>query len=390
MKIVTIIGARPQFIKAAMISNAIDAYNSENKEDKIEEWILHTGQHYDENMNEVFLNVLGIKKPHRQLKCGGIASHTKMLAEMLIGIDNALIEARPDFVLVYGDTISTLAGALAASQFNIPLIHVEAGLRSFNKSMPEEKNRIITDILASLLFCPTYSAVENLAKEHITEGIFYSGDVMYDAALHYGKIAEKKSKILSRYRLYGRDYYLCTVHRSENTNDPERLTQIILTLVEIASEEHPVIFPVHPRTKIYLDNYNLKQIIKKNNAVILIEPVDYQDMIMLEKHAKTILTDSGGIQKEAYFHRIPCVTLREETEWVETVNAGWNQIAGYKTEKILECINRTLDRTEIQEYGDGHAAEKIVNVIVKATTTIKRSDCPDFSSKEFQKEENTL
>jgi UDP-GlcNAc3NAcA epimerase len=367
MKIVTVIGARPQFIKAAMVSNAIDNYNAENKGDKIEELILHTGQHYDKNMNEVFLNELKLKKPHWQLKCGGIASHAKMLAEMLIGIEKALIEAHPDFVLVYGDTNSTLAGALAASQLNVPLIHVEAGLRSFNKTMPEERNRIITDILASLLFCPTYSAVENLAKEHITKGIFYSGDVMYDAALHYGKIAEKKSRILSRYRLYGRDYYLCTVHRAENTNEPERLTQIILALVEAASEEHPVIFPIHPRTKVYLDNYNLNQTIKTNHSLLLIDPVDYLDMIMLEKHAKTILTDSGGIQKEAYFHRVPCITLREETEWVETVNAGWNQIAGYKTEKIIECFNPTPERIEIREYGDGHAAEKIVNAIVKTS-----------------------
>jgi UDP-GlcNAc3NAcA epimerase len=365
MKTVTIIGTRPQFIKAAVISHAIDSYNAENEENKIEELILHTGQHYDKNMNEVFLNELGLKKPHWQLKCGGIASHTKMLAEMLVGIEKALIEANPDFVLVYGDTNSTLAGALASSQFNIPLIHVEAGLRSFNKTMPEEKNRIITDNLASLLFCPTYTAIENLAKEHITNGIFYSGDVMYDAALHYGKMAEKRSKILSRYRLYGRDYYLCTIHRAENTNVPERLTQIILALVEMASEEHPVIFPVHPRTKVYLNNYNLNSTIETNRSVLLIEPVDYLDMIMLEKHAKTILTDSGGIQKEAYFHRVPCITLREETEWVETVNAGWNQMAGYKTEKILECMNYVHERTEIQEYGDGHAAEKIVNVMAR-------------------------
>jgi len=284
---------------------------------------------------------------------------------MLVGIEKALIEAEPDCVLVYGDTNSTLAGALAASQLNIPLIHIEAGLRSFNKNMPEERNRIITDHLASLLFCPTYSAIENLAKEHITKGIFYCGDVMYDAALHYGKIAEKKSDILSRYHLYGRDYSLCTVHRAENTDDPERLTQIILALVELASEERPVIFPVHPRTKLYLANYNLYPTIASNNAVLLIDPVDYLDMIMLEKHAKTILTDSGGIQKEAYFHRVPCITLREETEWMETVNADWNQVAGYTTEKILECFHRTPERTEIQEYGDGHAAEKMVNAIAK-------------------------
>ena len=365
MKIVTVIGARPQLIKAAMISKAIDRYNAENKENKIKEWILHTGQHYDKNMNEVFLNELGMKKPHWQLNCGEIAGHTKMLAEMLLGIEKALIESRPDFVMVYGDTNSTLAGAIAASQLNIPLIHVEAGLRSFNMNMPEEKNRVITDRLSSLLFCPTYTAVKNLANENIREGIFYVGDVMYDAVLYYGEIAEKKSKILSRYRMYGLDYYLCTVHRAENTDNPERLTQIILALVEMASEEHPVIFPVHPRTKVYIDNYNLNSTFATNPSVILTEPVDYLDMIMLEKNAKMILTDSGGIQKEAYFHRVPCVTLREETEWVETVNAGWNQIAGCKTEKILECVNHTSERAEIKEYGDGKAAEKIINAIVR-------------------------
>jgi UDP-GlcNAc3NAcA epimerase len=366
MKIVTVIGARPQFIKAAMISRAIDRYNAGNENDTIEEWILHTGQHYDKNMNEVFLNELGLKKPHWQLKCGGIASHAKMFAEMLLGIEKALIEAHPDFVLVYGDTNSTLAGAFAASQFNIPLIHIEAGLRSFNKTMPEEKNRIITDNLASLLFCPTHKAIENLERERITEGVFYSGDVMYDAALHYGEMAESRSRILSRHRLHGRDYYLCTIHRAENTDDPERLTQIILSLVEMASDACPVIFPVHPRTMVYLENYNLISTLESNKAILLVEPVDYLDMTVLEKHAKTILTDSGGIQKEACFHRVPCITLREETEWVETVNAGWNQIAGYKIEKILECINHTPERAEIREYGDGYAAEKIVNEIINA------------------------
>jgi UDP-GlcNAc3NAcA epimerase len=363
MKIVTIIGTRPQFIKAAMISNAIARYNAENKENKMEELILRTGQHYDKNMNEVFLNELELKKLHWQLKCGGIAGHTKMLAEMLLGIEKALIESQPDFVIVYGDTNTTLAGAIAASQLNIPLIHVEAGLRSFNMNMPEEKNRVITDRLSSMLFCPTYTAIQNLANENIKEGIFYSGDVMYDAALYYGEMAEKKSKILSRYGLDGVDYYLCTVHRAENTNDSERLTQIVLALVEMASEKHLVIFPVHPRTKVYLKNYDLNLILASNPAVILIEPVDYLDMIMLEKNAKMILTDSGGIQKEAYFQRVPCVTLREETEWIETVNAGWNQIAGYKMEKILECVNQTPERAEIQDYGDGKAAEKIINVI---------------------------
>ena len=360
MKIVTIIGARPQFIKAAMISRAIALHNSLDVNCKIEEYILHTGQHYDENMNDVFLKELNIKKPDWQLRCGGLTSSAKMLSEMLIGIEKALLECQPDYVLVYGDTTSTLAGALAASQLHIPLLHVEAGLRSFNKQMPEEINRILTDHIASLLFCPTYKAIENLAKERIIDGIFHTGDVMYDAALAFGAVAEEKSKILSTLGLQQKKFRLCTVHRAENTNNPERITQIILALVEMATPDCPVIFPLHPRTKVYINNYKLNATIASNEALRVIAPVDYLDMVMLEKNAETILTDSGGVQKEAYFHRTPCITLREETEWVETVKAGWNQIAGYKTEKILECLDNNPERTEIKEYGNGHAAEKII------------------------------
>jgi UDP-GlcNAc3NAcA epimerase len=364
MKIMTVTGARPQFIKAAVTSRAIEAYNA-GKEHEIAEYILHTGQHYDENMNRVFLDELGIKKPDRQLHCGGLASSNAMLAEMLAGIGKALIEYRPDGVLVYGDTTSTLAGALAASQLHIPVFHVEAGLRSFNRQMPEEMNRILTDHMASLLFCPTYKAIENLAKEGITKGIFHTGDVMYDAVLAFGEIAEAKSEILSSLGLQPGKFRLCTVHRAENTDSPERLTQIILALLEIATPGCPVIFPLHPRTKVYVDNYNLRATVATNEALRMIDPVGYFDMIVLEKNAETILTDSGGIQKEAYFHRTPCITLRDETEWTETVEAGWNQIAGFRTERIIECLAGNPARTEIREYGDGHAAEKIINAIAE-------------------------
>ncbi|MDR1523650.1 MAG: UDP-N-acetylglucosamine 2-epimerase (non-hydrolyzing) [Tannerella sp.] len=366
MKIVTIIGARPQFIKAAMISRAIKAYNRIEKKRTVREYILHTGQHYDKNMNDVFLDELGIEKPDRQLHCGGFASHAKMLAEMLTGIEKALLEYRPDGVLVYGDTTSTLAGALAASQLHIPVMHVEAGLRSFNRQMPEEMNRILTDHVASLLFCPTYQAIGNLAKEGVTKGIFYTGDVMYDAALAFGEMAEKKSKILSSLGIQPKKFRLCTIHRAENTDNPERLTQIILALLEIATPDCPVIFPLHPRTKVYIGNYNLDATIASNSALRMIEPVSYPDMIMLEKNAETVFTDSGGVQKEAYFHRTPCITLRDETEWVETVHAGWNRIAGFNTEKIVECLAGNPERSEIKEYGDGHAAEKIINAIMKS------------------------
>ena len=365
MKIVTVIGARPQFIKAAMVSKAIKEYNAIAKKHKIREYILHTGQHYDKNMNDVFLDELGMKKIDWQLHCGGMASNTKRLAEMLTGIEKALLECQPDYVLVYGDTNSTLAGALAASQLQIPVLHVEAGLRSFNKQMPEETNRVLTDHMASMLFCPTYKAIQNLAREGITDGIFYTGDVMYDAALAFGKIAEEKSGILSALGLQSKQFRLCTVHRAENTNNPERLIQIILALVEIATPACPVIFPLHPRTRLYLQNYNLNATISSNEALRMIDPVNYLDMVMLEKNAETILTDSGGIQKEAYFHRTPCITLREETEWIETVEAGWNQIAGFNTEKIIECLGNTPQKIEIKEYGDGCASEKIINAVIR-------------------------
>ena len=364
MKILTIIGARPQFIKAAVVSRAITAHNQSDNPFKLTEQILHTGQHYDQNMNEVFFQKLELKTPDWQLHCGRTASHAKMLSEMLTGIEKALIACRPDGVLVYGDTNSTLAGALAASQLHIPVIHVEAGLRSFNKQMPEEINRVLTDHLSSLLFCPTGQAICNLSKEGIVEGAHLTGDVMYDAALTFGDIAEEKSQIITTLDLQPQKFRLCTVHRAENTDNPARLAQIILALVEIASPDYPVILPLHPRTKRYLTHYNLNTTIASNPSLRLIEPVDYLDMVMLEKKAAMILTDSGGIQKEAYFYRTPCITLREETEWTETVAAGWNQLAGYRTEMILKCVNNTTTKSEINDYGDGHAAEKIVATII--------------------------
>jgi len=363
-KIVTIIGARPQFIKAVVVSRAITAHNQSDKKPKLIEQILHTGQHYDPNMNEVFFRTMGLKAPDWQLTCGNISSQAKMLSGMLTGIEEVLLESRPDCVLVYGDTNSTLAGAIAASQLHIPVLHVEAGLRSFNKQMPEEINRILTDHLSTLLFCPTNQSISNLKNEGITEGVYFSGDVMYDAALIFGEEAEVKSTILASLGLQPKKYRLCTIHRAGNTDNPERLTQIMLALVEIATPDCPLILPLHPRTKGYLVRYNLNATIASNPSLRLIDPVDYPDMVMLEKNAATILTDSGGIQKEAYFYHTPCVTLREETEWTETVESGWNQLAGCNAQKIMACINNTSMKSEIADYGDGHAAEKIVSAIV--------------------------
>jgi UDP-GlcNAc3NAcA epimerase len=361
MKIITIIGARPQFIKAAMVSRAIINHNR-NNHPPIEEFILHTGQHYDETMSDIFFHKLGIPFPTWQLDCGQ-GSHAEMTASMLIGIERILLENKPDYVLVYGDTNSTLAGALSAAKLHIPVIHVEAGRRSFNKQMPEEINRILTDHLSDYLFCPTYAAIQNLKDEGITNGVFHTGDVMYDAALTFGTIAEQTSFILSSLQIESKRFYLCTIHRAENTDCQERLSQIIQALIEIALPDCPVILPLHPRTKKQLHVWQLFSQIKTNQAFKVIEPVDYLDMIMLEKHAKAILTDSGGIQKEAYFHRTPCITLREETEWVETITSGWNQLAGYRKETILNCLQNKTQQTEIEEYGNGHAADKIIQTL---------------------------
>jgi len=362
MKIITIIGARPQFIKAAMVSRAIIQHNQTNNI-QIEEKILHTGQHYDENMSHVFFHELNIPLPTWQLQCDH-GSHARMTANMLVEIESILIGEQPDYVLVYGDTNSTLAGALTAAKLHIPVIHVEAGLRSFNKQMPEEINRIMTDHVSSHLFCPTFAAVKNLKNENIVRNVYHVGDVMYDAAHSFGQLAEKTATIMSSQQLMPKQFYLCTIHRAENTDRQERLTGIMQALAEIATPDFPVVLPLHPRTKTFLEKYNLTTKITANQAIRLTAPLNYIDMVMLEKQAAIILTDSGGIQKEAYFHRTPCITLRDETEWIETIEAGWNQLAGYQTQKIISCIKNNPEKTAIDEYGEGKAAEKIIELLI--------------------------
>lgn len=361
MKIITVVGARPQFIKAAMVSHAIQTHNT-NSADQIQELILHTGQHYDENMSQIFFSDLKIPRPTWQLHCGN-HTHGAMTGQMLIEIEQILLTEKPNYVLVYGDTNSTLAGALAASKLLIPVIHVEAGLRSFNKSMPEELNRIMVDHLSTLLCCPTTTAIQNLSNEGIQSGVHHVGDVMYDAALLFGKLADQNSTIMRDLRLKDRSYRLCTIHRAENTDHQEHLQQIINALLEIATATIPIILPLHPRTHLYLEKYGLYKQIEKHPYIHLTAPLSFLDMVMLEKHAATILTDSGGVQKEAYFHHTPCITLRQETEWVETVKAGWNQIAGYQTASILSCLHNTVVKSDIQEYGDGKSAETIINLL---------------------------
>jgi UDP-GlcNAc3NAcA epimerase len=348
-KIITIVGARPQFIKVAPVSRILrQTYH---------EILVNTGQHYDFNMSGVFFDELNIPRPDYNLEVGS-HTHGKQTGSMLTAIEEILITQKPDGVLVYGDTNSTLAGALAASKLHIPLFHIEAGLRSYNKNMPEEINRILTDHMSSLLFAPTETAVHNLALENIRSNVLMSGDVMYDAVLYNYRIAKSKFDI-SKYGLAKGSYYLCTIHRAENTDQPERLKAIVQLLISL---EMPGILPLHPRTHKILKDQGLMDITRKQEHIHLIEPISYLEMLNLEMEAKGIITDSGGVQKEAYFARVPCFTLRDETEWVETVNIGWNTLVDPFTMELNSMFKRK-HMFDYQEnlYGDGNASLKIVN-----------------------------
>lgn len=348
LKIVTILGARPQFIKAAAVSSVFSEH--------FEEILVHTGQHYDPNMSDVFFEELHIPKPKYHLEIGS-GSHGVMTGAMLTKIEEVLETEKPDFVLVYGDTNSTLAGALAASKMLIPVIHVEAGLRSFNKAMPEEQNRILTDHISQLLFAPTQTAVKNLKHEGISNGVHLVGDVMYDGILYFSDIARKKSTILSTLGLSEKKYILCTVHRAENTNNPERLKSIVNGLNAVREK---IVLPLHPRTKKCLQVYG----IQLADHIQVIDPLGYLDIVMLEASAKKIVTDSGGIQKEAFFLGVPCITLREETEWVETVENSWNVLVGADEQKIVGAIMGFNPREERSDYfGKGNAAAEIAAII---------------------------
>lgn len=349
MKVITVIGARPQFIKAAVVSNAFKARG-------IEELILHTGQHFDNNMSDVFFDELGIPKPAFNLGIGG-GSHGQNTGRMVEGVEKVLMDERPDWLLVYGDTDSTLAGALAAVKLHIPIAHVEAGLRSFNRRMPEEINRILTDHAATMLFAPMETAVRNLANEGVDpEKVMNVGDVMYDAALFYGAKADKESQILETLGLAGKEYILATVHRAENTDATERLTAIIQGMTDCGRQ---IVLPLHPRTKARMASLGLD--LPEN--VLAIEPIGYLDMVMLEKNAALIMTDSGGVQKEAFFYHVPCITLRDETEWVELVEAGWNQIVPpLSSDAIVDAISSArMPGKSIQPYGKGNAAELVAD-----------------------------
>ena len=349
MKIVTIVGARPQFIKAATVSRVIKSYQ------EIREVIVHTGQHYDKNMSEVFFTELAIPEPNINLEVGS-GLHGKQTARMLEGIEGVLIAEKPDWVLVYGDTNSTVAGALAAAKLNIPIAHVEAGLRSFNRTMPEEINRIATDHISSCLFVPTQNAMNLLEKEGLTDKAIFSGDVMYDSILHYKEIASSRVSLKNMTELASGKYFLATIHRQENTDDIENLRKIFTAFSKL---DLPVILPMHPRTRKYMN-----EISNKSNVVI-IDPVGYLEMITLLGNCHKVLTDRGGLQKEAFFLKKPCVTLREETEWIETLEGNWNFVTGTNPQKILEKISVNQFGEQKQFFGDGKAAEKIVEYLLR-------------------------
>ena len=362
MKLVTIIGARPQFIKAAAVSRAIAAHNQKVSKDSgvISEYIVHTGQHYDRNMSDVFFRELQIPEPNLNLGIGS-GTHGLQTGEMIIQIEKVLIDQKPNWVLVYGDTNSTLAGALAAVKLHIPVAHVEAGLRSFNKKMPEEHNRVLTDHCSDLLFCPTQTAVDNLKKEGLHGGVHWVGDVMYDSVLFNANLAEEQSEIITKLSLKNIEFALATVHRAENTDDSVNLESIFKALEFISKEHMPVIVPLHPRTRKIIHSSQISI-----NSVRIIDPVSYLDMLNLEKHSKLILTDSGGVQKEAYWLRVPCITLRSETEWVETVENGWNIIAGTNADRIITSFlgPKGLEDQSLK-FGDGHAADKLISIIAE-------------------------
>jgi len=365
VKVITVVGARPQFIKAAAVSRAVAAHNDDAGETCLRERLVHTGQHYDENMSKVFFDELHIPRPAENLQVGS-GPHGRQTGAILERIERVLLDDAPDWVLVYGDTNSTLAGALAAAKLHVPVAHVEAGLRSFNRRMPEEINRVVADRVSTLLFCPTAAAVDNLAAEGVTEGVRQVGDVMYDSVLFNAALAERSSDVLRRLGLEPKSFYLATVHRAENTDDPDRLAGICDAFERIGA---PILLPLHPRTRKSLR----RGLERLGGRVRAIDPAPYLDMLTLTRNARIVLTDSGGLQKEAYWLGTPCVTLRDETEWVELVSAGCNRLAGADPEAIaaavdaFEAAGAALPGGRPADlYGNGHAAERIVAALAAA------------------------
>jgi len=378
IKIVTIIGARPQIIKAAALSRAI-----QNKfKDSISEIIVHTGQHYDENMSQVFFDELGIPAPNYNLNVGS-GSHGKQTATMISGIEEILLQEKPQAIVLYGDTNSTLAGAIAASKIHVPVVHIEAGLRSFNKGMPEEINRIMCDHVSTLLFSPTKTGFQNLVNEGFNPKsnkpyhannpkIYHSGDVMYDNSLHFSEVAEKKTDVISKNNLEKEKFILATIHRNNNTDEPARLNALFNALYKISEQyQLDVLLPLHPRTAKLLEfnlDQDLHQKIKASKHFKIIPPVSFLEMIALEKNCKIVMTDSGGVQKEAFYFEKPCVILRPETEWVELVECGTAIITDANEHKIIEAFSTLTSKSGMKFpklYGDGKAAEFICREILE-------------------------
>jgi UDP-GlcNAc3NAcA epimerase len=378
LKIITVVGARPQFIKASVISRAI----KNSYADRIEEKIIHTGQHYDDNMSEVFFQELSIPVPEYKLNVGS-GEHGVQTAKMLGGIEKILLEEKPDYVLVYGDTNSTLAGAMAASKQGFPVVHIEAGLRSFNKNMPEEINRILCDHVSTLMFTPTQKGLDNLHRESISNktkppysidnpAVYHCGDIMYDSALYFSKISKRKSTILKDLKIENSRYLLVTLHRNINTDNPDNLNGIFSAFNKISKEyNYRIIIPIHPRTQKKLkdiQNDDLKRQIVANKLITFSPAVSYTDMISLEKNADMIVTDSGGVQKEAYFFCKKCLIVREETEWTELVENGMAELCGADENRIMSKFKKLVEKTGLTYppiYGDGNAADFILKKILE-------------------------
>ncbi len=378
IRILTIVGARPQIIKAAAISRSI----KNSFQNQIHEILVHTGQHYDANMSDVFFQEMGIPKPDYNLNVGSM-SHARQTAKMMEGIEALILSEKPDYLLVYGDTNSTLAGAISAAKLHLPVIHVEAGLRSFNKAMPEEINRIMTDHASTLLFSPTQTGFQNLKREgfantdvqkaHVDNpAIFHCGDVMLDNTLFFKQKAQKESKILEKLNLKSDNFILCTIHRDNNTDQKERLTNIVEALLEISQKsELEIVLPLHPRTSKKMPEIIEKELYDKfinSNKIKITEPVSFFDMIQLESHSKLVMTDSGGVQKEAFFLQKPCLIMRSETEWVEIVNAGCAKIVDANKVNIIENFDNYSKHKNLifpEIFGNGKAAEFICQKIVE-------------------------
>lgn len=355
MKILSVVGARPQFIKLAVLSREMRKH--------FDEVIVHTGQHYDYEMSKIFFKNLEIPEPDYNLNVGS-AERSIQIKKMIDGLVKIFMKEKPDLVVVFGDTNSTLAGAKAASKLGINLAHIESGMRSFNNRMPEEVNRVETDKISDVLFCSTRAAVDNLNKEKIKGSVYLVGDIMIDALKLSINVAEKNSNVLEELNLKEKEFMIATVHRAGNTDDKIKLKRIVVAFAESGEK---IVFPVHPRTAKALKSYGLNRKFENTNVAV-VKPLSYTDMIVLEKNAKKILTDSGGMQKEAYFFKVPCITLRDTTEWIETVNDGWNILAGANKPKILDAIkNFNPKGRQREDYGNGNASSGIVNVLKKIT-----------------------